>query len=61
MDPVYQGDTSVSLESWHDTIHGLIGTGVGSGGHMGYPPIAGVISIRSLQMLSVVTNGVCAV
>ena len=41
-DPIWQNDTSVSLESWHDTIHGLIGTGVRYGGHMGNPAIAGV-------------------
>jgi len=41
-DPVYQTDTAVSLESWHDKIHGLIGTGQGYGGHMGDPAIAGV-------------------
>lgn len=40
--PVYQTDTAVSLESWHDNIHGLIGTGQGYGGHMGDPAIAGV-------------------
>lgn len=39
---VWQSDTAVSLESWHDTIHGLIGTGVRYGGHMGDPAIAGV-------------------
>ena len=34
---------NVSLESWHDSIHGLIGTGVsGQKGHMGNPQYAGV-------------------
>ena len=40
--PIYQNDTSISLESWHDDIHGLIGTGNGYAGHMGDPAIAGV-------------------
>ena len=39
---VYQRDTAVSLESWHDKLHGLIGTGQGYAGHMGDPSIAGV-------------------
>ena len=34
-------DDSVSLESWHDFIHGLVGTGRSSG-HMGNPTIAAV-------------------
>lgn len=34
-------DTSISLESWHDSIHGLVGNG-SFGGHMGDPAIAGV-------------------
>jgi hypothetical protein len=37
-----QNDTAVSLESWHDTMHGLIGTGVGYAGHMGVVGVAGV-------------------
>ncbi|KAH8657404.1 common central domain of tyrosinase-domain-containing protein [Tricladium varicosporioides] len=40
-EPLYQADTAVSLESWHDQIHGLIGTGQGYAGHMGVPTIAG--------------------
>ena len=34
-------DTSISLESWHDNIHGLVGEGSFLG-HMGDPAIAGV-------------------
>lgn len=45
--PVYNPDTAVSLESWHDTIHGLIGTGSQYSGHMGSPSIAGVRSSAS--------------
>ncbi|KAF4626854.1 hypothetical protein G7Y89_g11303 [Cudoniella acicularis] len=37
----YQDDTSVSLESWHDNIHLLVGTGNHWVGHMGNPIIAG--------------------
>lgn len=40
--PIYQSDTSISLESWHDDIHGLVGTGNGYRGHMGNPAVAGV-------------------
>lgn len=40
--PIYQEDTAISLESWHDDIHGLVGTGFPYGGHMGNPAIAGV-------------------
>ncbi|KAH6671189.1 hypothetical protein B0J14DRAFT_670158 [Halenospora varia] len=40
-EPLYQADTAVSLESWHDQIHGLVGTGQGYAGHMGVPTIAG--------------------
>ena len=40
--PIYQSDTSISLESWHDDIHGLVGTGNGFRGHMGNPAVAGV-------------------
>lgn len=32
--------TKQSLESWHDNIHGLIGTGRGAPGHMGDPNVA---------------------
>ncbi|CAG8980482.1 hypothetical protein HYALB_00013118, partial [Hymenoscyphus albidus] len=39
-DVVYQNDTAVSLESWHDNIHGLVGTGQNFAGHMGNPAIA---------------------
>ena len=39
---VYQTDTSISLESWHDDIHTLVGSGTRYGGHMGDPAIAGV-------------------
>lgn len=39
---VYQTDTAVSLESWHDNIHGLVGTGQNFAGHMGNPAIAAV-------------------
>ena len=35
-------DTSISLESWHDFIHGLVGTGDGNAGHMADPSIASV-------------------
>lgn len=34
-------DSSVSLESWHDGIHGLVGTG-STTGHMGIIPFAAV-------------------
>ena len=34
-------DTSISLESWHDDIHGLVGTGRTTG-HMGRVPFAAV-------------------
>ncbi len=37
----YQQDTTISLESWHDGIHGLVGTGRYPG-HMGDPAIAAV-------------------
>jgi len=37
-------DPSVSLESWHDLIHVLVGTGDGNEGHMADPAIAGVIT-----------------
>ena len=37
-----RNDTSVSLESWHDHIHNLVGTGSGYGGHMADPAVAGV-------------------
>ena len=40
--PKYNDETSVSLESWHDHIHGLVGAGHGFGGHMGKPEVAGV-------------------
>ena len=37
---------TVSLESFHDTVHGLIGTGnSGKKGHMGNPRFAGVSNI----------------
>ena len=35
-------DTRVSLESWHDKIHVLIGAGSGYAGHMAIPEYAGV-------------------
>ena len=38
---VYQYDSSISLETWHDDIHNLVGTG-SSPGHMGDPSIAAV-------------------
>lgn len=41
-EPIYQDDTSVSLESWHDDIHTLVGTGYPYNGHMALPPTAGV-------------------
>ena len=44
---VYQNDTSISLESWHDDIHVLVGTG-NSSGHMGDPAIA---AVRPLHLL----------
>ena len=37
----WQTDTAISLESWHDGIHGLVGTGRYRG-HMGDPAIAAV-------------------
>lgn len=40
--PVRNSDTAISLESWHDNIHGLIGTGNNYYGHMADPSIAGV-------------------
>jgi hypothetical protein len=51
--PKYQTDTAVSLESWHDNIHGLIGTGQDYGGHMGDPAIAGVSRLSSMMTLNV--------
>ena len=42
MRPKYNNDTSVSLESWHDAIHGLIGTGHLYQGHMANPQFADV-------------------
>lgn len=35
-------DTRVSLESWHDDIHDLVGTGDKCWGHMGEPSLAEV-------------------
>lgn len=35
-------DTSISLESWHDDIHLLVGTGNGSKGHMASSGVAAV-------------------
>jgi hypothetical protein len=37
-------DSSISLESWHDLIHVLVGIGDGNEGHMADPAIAGVIA-----------------
>lgn len=37
-----RNDSSISLESWHDYIHGFVETGNGYEGHMGDPAIAGV-------------------
>jgi hypothetical protein len=51
--PKYQRDTAVSLESWHDKIHGLIGTGQGYGGHMADPSVAGVSSLSSMTTLNI--------
>jgi hypothetical protein len=41
---VYQSTnlTSVSIESWHDDIHVLVGSGVDFEGHMAVPSHAGV-------------------
>lgn len=39
---VYEEETSVSLETWHDDIHGLVGSGNPYRGHMSNPAIAGV-------------------
>ncbi|KAI9789436.1 MAG: hypothetical protein M1835_001679 [Candelina submexicana] len=41
LDTDYQADTSISLETWHDDIHDLVGAGNGWTGHMGDPSIAG--------------------
>lgn len=38
----HQPDTSISLESWHDDIHMLVGTGSKFYGHMAWPEVAGV-------------------
>ena len=37
-------DPSVSLESWHDLIHILVGAGDGNEGHMADTAIAAVIT-----------------
>lgn len=52
-------DSNVSLESWHDDIHVLVGTGDGYAGHMTKVPVAGVglfrVSLRKyLLMFAVV-------
>ena len=36
------GDSSISLESWHDDIHDFAGTGADVSGHMADRSIAGV-------------------
>lgn len=41
---------SVSVESFHDGIHGLIGTGDGSSGHMGNPQVAAVSLLIILRL-----------
>ena len=38
---------TVSVESFHDGIHGLIGTGDGGRGHMGNPTVAAVSVLHS--------------
>ena len=43
------GKSSISLESWHDDIHDLIGTGAGASVHMGDPSIAGVSLLPSVN------------
>ena len=40
-DPKSYQESAISLESWHDAIHGLVGTGSWPG-HMGDPAIAAV-------------------
>ena len=45
-------DSSISLESWHDDIHGLVGSGRTTG-HMGVVPFAAVRpSLNRVQGLS---------
>lgn len=34
--------SEVSLESWHDDIHGMLGSGRGAAGNMGKVPVAAV-------------------
>lgn len=46
-------DTAVSLESWHDTVHGIIGTGDGYSGHMGNP---GIAAVRRSILMKVLWN-----
>lgn len=38
------GNSTISLESWHDSIHNLVGSGIGSTGQMARPQVAGVCS-----------------
>ena len=35
-------DPTISIESWHDYIHNLVGSGIGSTGQMTRPQVAGV-------------------
>ena len=42
----YKEDSSISLESWHDNIHGLFRTGDRYKGHKGDPAIAGVFILH---------------
>ena len=47
-----RADTSISLESWHDDIHLLVGTGDGYTGHMADSAVAGVCNyIQGQQRL----------
>ncbi|KAI9888218.1 MAG: hypothetical protein M1814_000958 [Vezdaea aestivalis] len=50
----YQRDTSVSLESWHDTIHNLVGTGgYGTAGHMSFIEVAGFDPIFFMHHMNI--------
>ncbi len=46
-----RNDTSVSLESWHDQIHGLVGTGSRYAGHTADTGYAGVKTSLNQSLL----------
>lgn len=45
-DPRTYQESAIFLGSWHDGVHGLVGTGEYNG-HMGDPSVAAVSKIRS--------------